>query len=325
MVDTGRASRETGSEGMRALWETAAALNRDQPGGGEWVPWRTIKILEDVLPREQLDQDAIERYALIFDELPPITVQRDTFTLIGGRHRLDAVLPAFRDHIRIVEVDVPDEELWERAFEDNRAHGVPMRMSERVKAAKKLLARHPDWSDERIAQWAGVSRRAVWGWRPEHAGSPIPREGQVVHRSQPDPEMARISMHPPTRVGMDGKSYPAVQPNSRTPFGSSPTATPALAEMPAPEDTRSAGESLIEAAGDPSGAVARARLRLLYADARAATRAKLLPLDPKAVAEVLTQLEVTNDRWFVREVREWVDQFEAACGRGLHVVEGDAE
>jgi hypothetical protein len=171
-IDTGRASREAGSIAMRELWQIATQLNeRSGTAQGEFVPWRAIVIDERSLPRDQVKQEWVEAFRQDVDEFPPIVVQRDTFVLLDGHHRLLAVARAPRDHVRIIEVDVEDGDLWERAFEANARHGIPLTAAERRKAALHAIDVHSDrgssryWTDEEIARWAGVSPRSVWGWR----------------------------------------------------------------------------------------------------------------------------------------------------------------
>ena len=217
--DYGRPDDRLLTEALQDGWRTAAVLNDQAPGDGEWVPIRAIQVREAILPRMQLDTDAVERYALAFDQLPPITVQKDTFVLIDGRHRLAAAPQAVRDHIRIREMDIPDEDLADWAVQANVTHGVPLTQAERMHAAKGLLKRHHPqsggdraWSVAKIAQWAGVSRSTVHNWltqesrRGEAAASQHAREGvQVGHVEGAPP--------PLTRTGRDGKRrrVPATQ------------------------------------------------------------------------------------------------------------------
>ena len=95
-VDKGRRSLNEGSQGIREEWSMAAQMELQYGGPGMWVPWRAIEIREDILPREQKfpDRETVERYAADFYNLPPITVQRGTFVLIDGRHRLEAAKDA---------------------------------------------------------------------------------------------------------------------------------------------------------------------------------------------------------------------------------------
>lgn len=208
--DHGRASRETGSEGIRDLWRIAGELNAQKPPGtiGEYVPWRCILVKKELLPREHQNADAEERYALAFDELPPVLVQKDTFLLIDGYHRLCAAPKAWSDCVRIVEMDISDAEVWEWAFVENREHGVPLTQAERVKAAKRALKAHPDWSDARIAQWASVDQSAVYKWRgqqEQHAIRMAANDEQSTPVTSPLPDRQEVDSSPAPRLGRDGR------------------------------------------------------------------------------------------------------------------------
>lgn len=171
MTETGRSGRNA-NPGIRELWETAERL-APVPAGGTWVPWRAIEVRDELMPRARLDQDAVESYKPIIDELPPIEVQRDTFVLIDGWHRLRATSEGHRDHVRIVEVDVSDRDLFRRAIEANVGHGVALKQSERLAAARRLvkmsdaLEAGERLSDAEIARVCGINRSTIVQWRAE--------------------------------------------------------------------------------------------------------------------------------------------------------------
>lgn len=210
------------SVGMGDLWRRASLMNDERSAeeiarDGEWVPWRAIVVRDDVLPRTRLSDEAIEQYKLNFSELPPIKVQRGTFVLIGGRHRL-AAAEGVSDFIRIVELDVPDEQLWLEAFRDNRSHGVPLTAEERQRAARRLFMESPELSDSDIGTVTGVSRVTVWRWRNEGKAEPQngaePQQGAL---SEADggavaPDAARIGAAPTT------VAPPATATNGRAPI-----------------------------------------------------------------------------------------------------------
>ncbi len=205
MPQFGRASEtDPSDEALADAWKRARQLNATDPkvgtpGYGTWVPVRTIRIDMTFQPRQRPDPRVIQQYALDWEKLPPVKVQRDSFLLIGGVHRTFAANEVPSDLIRIDEVDVTDADLADAAFEDNARHGFPLTQEERVRAAKACLRRHPDWSDQRIAEWAGVSRTGVWNWRAQLAARPPeqPEAAQPVHREQVGPS------GPERRVGRD--------------------------------------------------------------------------------------------------------------------------
>lgn len=184
---------ETTREGTAYAWTWELAAKRDAespcPPGARWVPRDVIYLKDGVSPRVT-DEEAVERYAAAFDELPPITVQRGTFTLIDGRHRLEGAYRASSEVIRIREVDVDDEDLAVEAFRANLEHGKPYTMGERITGLKLLLQREP-WatmSSVLLGREVGLNRNTVDRYRPQ--GGP--------------------------RIGQDGKEYlirPADRPS----------------------------------------------------------------------------------------------------------------
>ncbi len=83
-------------------------------------------------------------------------------------------------------------------------------------------------------------------------------------------------------------------------------------------------DSLFQIVGDPRGNIARASLRAAYLSAVKSTREHLIPLDPDQVADVLDTGEIDTTRWFIHDMRRWLDRFERTVSRGLHVVEANS-
>lgn len=178
-------------DAMRQAWETANQLNTENPppDGSSWVPLRSIWVDQSIQPRMRMDDAAIERYAEIVDELPPLPVQRTTFRLIGGRHRMAAAMKAGHDFVRVEERDVADDDMYAAAFEDNDKHGVPYSPTERVAYGRHLFAiHHPTkarksmrWTFTQIARTAGIGERTVrmWAQREEdEAEGKIPKPAE---------------------------------------------------------------------------------------------------------------------------------------------------
>lgn len=146
------------SAALKEAWGRVGEL----PGGdvpGEWVPWMAVWIKDGVSPRA-INSETVDRYAENFAAImstAPIRVQRGTFALIDGRHRLEAAPKASSDFVRIVEVDVSDDDLPLMAFRANVGHGLPYTLSERVAGAKLLLRAYPDMRATELAQETGLS------------------------------------------------------------------------------------------------------------------------------------------------------------------------
>lgn len=175
--ETGRAGRDANSA-MADLWRSAEMLDQnlltdEQRARGEhWVPWRAIEIRHDILPRAQRepDQATVNEYVGIFEHLPAIEVQQDSLVLIDGLHRLSAAPKAGRDHIRVIEQDAEDDELWRLAFRANVGHGHRLTTAEKRAYAKRLLTTLPDaeeWSDVAVGRESGLHRTTIASLREE--------------------------------------------------------------------------------------------------------------------------------------------------------------
>lgn len=184
----GRGSVKGSSPALLEAWKVASGMDHSK---GEWVPVASIWIRDGVSPRV-VNHEAVERYAECFHDLPAIEVQRGTFALIDGRHRLEAAARASSDFIRIVEVDVDDDSLALRAFEANLAHGLAYTTAERVHGLKLMIAAHPDWSIGKLAASVGLSYDTVH----KHHRSYVQSEHTEIRYVQP--------AHSAKRVGADG-------------------------------------------------------------------------------------------------------------------------
>src|ERR1700733_5316718 len=93
--------------------------------------------------------------------LPPIVIHRNSMRVIDGVHRLratelrgDSTIPA-----RLFEGN--DAEAFALAVHLNVTHGLPLTLSERKAAARRVLQSYPHWSDRSIGLIAGVSNKTV--------------------------------------------------------------------------------------------------------------------------------------------------------------------
>lgn len=180
-MNSGRKWQAVGSE---ELWAKAAEMQRMDPREGEWVPKAAVDIRFELLPRRErvADRETVAQYREIWERLPPITVQRDTFVLIDGLHRFSA---SPSDFVRIVEVDVADEDLRHEAFRANMSHGRALTTAERVDHMRWLVRRHPDWSDGLVAEECGLSRTTVWQHRQKSQAVTVqPVQSEQVEASR---------------------------------------------------------------------------------------------------------------------------------------------
>jgi ParB-like chromosome segregation protein Spo0J len=119
--------------------------------------------------------------------LPPILVQRDTYRVIDGMHRLTAAKLLGAETVNAVFIDCTDEEALVLAIRSNTLHGLPLSKADRIAGAKRILMAHPDWADRAVASVTGTSAKTIAVLRNRSAG-----------------EVDR----PDKRLGRDGKRRP---------------------------------------------------------------------------------------------------------------------
>lgn len=147
-------------------WQKAAELNEEErppDADWEWVPRHSIVLRNELSPRAGVDKAVVAEYKAIWDALPPIMVQKDSFVLIDGRHRFDAA--DGRDFVKVLEKDIPDSELIDAAFLENVRHGLRLKRKEHVEAARQYFLRHKRIANAAIADTCGVARNTVVQWR----------------------------------------------------------------------------------------------------------------------------------------------------------------
>ncbi|WP_153531065.1 ParB/RepB/Spo0J family partition protein [Actinomadura macrotermitis] len=103
----------------------------------------------------------VEMLAAAQAELPPITVHRPTMRVIDGMHRLRAALLLGHEKIAVRFFEGPEEDAFVLAVRANIAHGLPLSLADRKRAAERIIGSHAQWSDRMIAQVAGISARTV--------------------------------------------------------------------------------------------------------------------------------------------------------------------
>lgn len=161
--------------------------------------------------RDRLDEFTVERYAEVWDRMPPITVFEVEGRLLvaDGFHRHAAAVHLHLNRIK-VEVRVGTfEEALDYVAGANLSHGLPLTRSERRRAVEVKLRIHYDWSDRRMSVELGVSRELVAKIRL-----------QLIDAHQIPSDVGR--------VGADGKTYPAapIVPPEERPVRGKPAEPP---------------------------------------------------------------------------------------------------
>lgn len=184
--------------------------------------------------RDQLDEETVQRYAESWDRLPPVTVFQDDdrWLLADGFHRHGAA-------VRLGKRTIPSEvrpggyrEAMDYAACANMRHGLALTRAERRRAVEIKLRLHPDWSDRRIADAMAVSPQTVARVRKSLLESHQIPEGD-------------------TRIGADGKAYPAGL--ARDPELEGPRSVPDQDDRPPHDENDRHGE------GNPTRSKARAQ------------------------------------------------------------------
>ena len=127
----------------------------------------------------------VEALAAAENPLPPIVVHRATLRVIDGAHRLQAAIRCGRTTIPVRFFDGDESEAFVLAVRLNVAHGLPLALADRKRAAERIIGSHPQWSDRRVATATGTSpvtvaevRRRVVG-EASATGSRIGQDGRV--------------------------------------------------------------------------------------------------------------------------------------------------
>ncbi len=122
--------------------------------------------------------------------LPPIIVHRGTMRVIDGMHRLGAAQLRGDEMIEVRFFDGTEQEAFVLAVQSNIAHGLPLSVQDRTRAAERIIVLQPSWSDRAIAAAVGLGARTV---------------GNIRRRMQLDMDDGESQA---TRTGRDGRVRP---------------------------------------------------------------------------------------------------------------------
>jgi ParB-like chromosome segregation protein Spo0J len=155
--------------------------------------------------RDRIDRDTVERYAEAWSRLPPVTVYKigSKYYLADGIHRHAAAVLLGRRTIKAEIVVGTRDEALDYVAGANLFHGLPLSRAERRKAIELKLQLHHERSDRRLAEELAVGRELVAKIRRQ-----LIESGQLAAGE--------------TRLGADGKVYPAapsVREQPRAPKG----------------------------------------------------------------------------------------------------------
>jgi ParB-like chromosome segregation protein Spo0J len=164
------------------------------------VPVDVAKLVMGVPFREDgLCLEHVERLVVAAGEWPPIVVSRADHVVIDGAHRVAAARRLGFVKIDAMLFDGSPEEAFVEFVRRNVTHGLLLTLSERKRAARRVLRSHPAWSDRRVAEVCGLSPKTVGRLRVERG---CPSEGGP-------------QLDGPVRIGRDDRARPVSRASVR--------------------------------------------------------------------------------------------------------------
>jgi len=140
----------------------------------ETIDITQIDVNPDVYPRVGPDEEIVETYRLRMEDgvkFPPLVVQKETHTLIDGRHRLEAYKKLGKEKVEVEILDIPINELRAESIRRNIKHGKRLTRREIVKNILDL--RFKDKKSEKvIAEIVGLSEGRISQICKEHRNMP---------------------------------------------------------------------------------------------------------------------------------------------------------
>ncbi len=126
---------------------------------------------------------------------PPIVVWGDENQVVDGHHRVAAARCLGRSHLTAVRLVGSIEDAYVESVRGNVQHGLPLSLTDRRRAARRLLSCHAMWSDRRIAALCGLSGKTIARLRREVPGRGADGDAVVIGID--------------ARIGGDGRTRPA--------------------------------------------------------------------------------------------------------------------
>lgn len=171
-----------GQEGFSAVGGLGG--EKPQPGtdeeqlvDGEVVEVPVTSLGSDLSPRTAGEsEEHVRLLAEAAERLPPIIVHRGTMRVIDGMHRLRVARARGATHVQVRFYDGDERDAFVLAVRLNTRHGLPLSLPDRLAAAARIMASHPEWSDRLIASLTGLTHKTVRRIR-HRPGSEVPRLG----------------------------------------------------------------------------------------------------------------------------------------------------
>ena len=121
-----------------------------------------LKLNEGLFIRSSLNEDAVQRYVELFQsgKEKAIKIQRETFVVVDGWHRVEAAKRLNREKILADVLNIEDRELRTLAFRYNKGHGVPLSIEERNELINKLYFEDAK-TQQQIADLMELTQQAI--------------------------------------------------------------------------------------------------------------------------------------------------------------------
>jgi ParB-like chromosome segregation protein Spo0J len=116
------------------------------------------------------DAEHVRVLAAAEAEFPPIIVHRPTMRVIDGLHRLRVAQLRGQKKIAVRFFEGDEANAFVLAVKSNIAHGLPLSLADRKRAAERITQSHPEWSDRMVAAVTGLSGGTVAEIRQRVAG-----------------------------------------------------------------------------------------------------------------------------------------------------------
>ena len=145
---------------------------------GWFMKTNEIKFREDLYPRFEPNQQAIERYSNSIEYLPPIIINHNNI-LIDGFHRWKAHQLAKQDEIKVEIIETASEqEVKKLAYKLNSIHGLQLTDDEKKKFAREMFGL---MTEQEIADTISVSQRSVYNWtKTQRENAKAEQERQIL-------------------------------------------------------------------------------------------------------------------------------------------------
>jgi hypothetical protein len=168
----------------------------DKPGAPENLLIDSLRA-GDAVRTGGLDEGHVALLMETVNLWPPILVWGKECLVVDGAHRVEAARRLGRTSVAALRFPGTRDEAFVESIRRNVDHGLPLTIGDRRRAALRVLGRHSEWSDRRIASVCGLSGKTVARLRREEYSPRSEHDGVVVDL--------------PRRVGRDGKTRP-IQP-----------------------------------------------------------------------------------------------------------------